>query len=161
MRVQFPVRNIFPLLFFLLLAVGTMPGMMGSVHAAGYDDSLDAPDKLRKANTAIGEGRYNDAIAYLEDLLQKDAGDADVLNLLGFSYRKIYDYDTALEYYQRALAIEPRHRRANEYLGELYLETDQLLKAEERLAVLEDACGLFCKEKKQLRKAIEAYKKAR
>ena len=54
--------------------------------------------------------------------------------------------------------MSPKHRGANEYLGELYLETDQLAKAEERLKVLDGACFLGCEEYDDLKEAIEKYK---
>ena len=68
---------------------------------------------------------------------------------------------TAFDYYRRALAIEPRHLGANEYLGELYLETGELAKAEERLRELAIACPSGCEERDELSEAIDAYKAER
>jgi tetratricopeptide (TPR) repeat protein len=84
--------------------------------------------------------------------------DADVLNLLGYGYRKSGDVDQARGYYLQALAADPKHRGANEYIGELYLETGHLNKAEERLAVLDDDCWLGCEEYTDLKEAIAEYK---
>ena len=64
----------------------------------------------------------------------------------------------AFEHYGIALELEPKHRGANEYLGELYLETGQLEKAEQRLKVLDQACFFGCEEYDELKEAIEAYK---
>ena len=55
--------------------------------------------------------------------------DADVVNLLGFSYRMLGQYPQAFIYYDKALAIDPTHKGALEYEGEAYLETHQLPKA--------------------------------
>ena len=68
--------------------------------------------------------------------------------------------ETAFDYYREALAIEPRHLGANEYLGELYLETDDLERAEERLGELAAACPSGCEERTELAEAIRAYKEA-
>ena len=65
---------------------------------------------------------------------------------------------TALKHYKIALRLAPRHRGANEYLGELYLALGQLKKAEERLAVLDRACLFGCEEYTELKEAIAAYK---
>ncbi len=63
----------------------------------------------------------------------------------------------ALAHYGRALELEPEHRGANEYLGELYLDLGQLAKAEERLQVLDKACFFGCEEYSELKAKIEAY----
>ena len=81
-----------------------------------------------------------------------------MLNLLGFCHRKLKDVTLAEEYYLRALSIDPEHKGANEYLGELYLETDRLEKAEERLRVLKKASFFPNRQYRDLKKAIKAYK---
>ncbi|MEM7292632.1 MAG: tetratricopeptide repeat protein [Pseudomonadota bacterium] len=121
-------------------------------HASKYENSpLDPIQKM------VDRGEYNQAIVELEGMLADDPDDADVLSLLGYSYRKQQRYGEALGYYQRALDIDPEHRATNEYLGQLYLETDQLQKAQERLAVLDSACFLPCNEYTTLKHAIETY----
>ncbi len=67
------------------------------------------------------------------------------------------DVEMALAHYRRALEMEPGHRGANEYLGELYLELDRLDAARERLEVLDDACFFGCEEYSELKAKIEAY----
>lgn len=114
--------------------------------------------KLRPVQEAIDKGDYEAALHELDALHQENARDADVLNLLGYSYRQLGDFDKALAFYQAALREEPRHRGVNEYLGELYLQTGQLGKAEERLAVLDKVCFFGCKEFYDLEEAIAAYK---
>jgi tetratricopeptide (TPR) repeat protein len=81
-----------------------------------------------------------------------------MLNLLAYSQRKLQRFDAALVNYQKALDIEPEHRGANEYLGELYLQLGQLDKAQERLQVLDDACYFGCDEFDELEEAIEVYR---
>jgi len=85
----------------------------------------------------------------------------DLFNLLAYSYRKLGNFDTALEHYQTALRIDPNHRGANEYIGELYLETGNLAKAEEHLAVLKKVCKWGCESRTELTEAINEYKRER
>lgn len=115
--------------------------------------------KLKPVHEVIALGDYNTALEKLNKLHQEDPEDADVLNLIGFSYRQMGDFDNALRNYEAALALKPKHKGANEYLGELYLQTGQLDKAEERLAVLDKACFFGCKQYTMLKKSIKAYKK--
>jgi len=116
--------------------------------AAKYKNS-----PLNSVYQLIDDKKFNEAIA---ELSKVDKVDADVLNLLGFSNRKLQNYDTALEYYQQALQLEPEHKGANEYLGQLYVETGKLDKARERLAVLDKACFFSCREYRSLKRSIEA-----
>jgi predicted Zn-dependent protease len=63
-----------------------------------------------------------------------------------------------VRYYTRALAADPKHRGANEYLGEAYLEQNNLHEAEARLARLNELCGMDCKEYKALAQSVANYK---
>jgi len=130
---------------------------------ANADDELDSrlsagDSELDQVREVIATGHYAIAINKLYALREEQPDDADVLNLLGYSYRKQGKFDQALTYYQSALKVQPGHRGANEYLGELYLEAGQLKKAEERLAVLDKECILSCEEFGDLKKAIYDYK---
>jgi len=122
--------------------------------SAKYNDS-----PLNSVYELIDDKQYQKAISELTAMAEEDDSDADVWNLLGFSNRKLKNYDDALKYYQKELALKPKHKGANEYLGDLYLETGKLDKARERLAVLDDACFFTCSEYKTLKKAIEKYQK--
>lgn len=129
-----------------------------TARAAGGDDDDKPGSEYSLAKQALEDGDYQAAIDKLTRLHEADSNDADVLNLLGYGYRKIGNFDQARGYYLQALAIEPRHRGANEYIGELYLETGELEKAEERLAVLDKDCWLGCSEYTELKEAIAKYK---
>lgn len=131
-----------------------------NVALAAGGDSYSASDNPEYVNAvkAIKLGRYKDAIPMLNEVVAAEKDNADAYNLLGFSYRKSGNYGEALTNYQRALELEPKHRGANEYLGELYLETGDLAAAEAQLKVLDKACLLSCKEYRQLKKAIKKYK---
>ena len=74
---------------------------------------------------------------------------ADTLNYLGFTTRKLGDFSKGESYYLQGLAIEPNHTGINEYLGELYVVTNRIGLAKERLEVLR-SCN--CEEFKELKR---------
>ncbi len=114
------------------------------------------PATLDGAQKRIDAGDYAAALPILTQIVQAEPRNADALNLMGYSLRKTGQTDLALQYYNRALALMPRHLGANEYLGELYVELGQFDKAKERLVVLRAACGEDCKQTKELEQAIQA-----
>lgn len=114
-------------------------------------------DDYATAKGLIDRERYRDAIPILEKLVAKNPADTDALNELGYSHRELGREQRALNYYLQALAIEPGHVGANEYLGELHLTMKDLPKAEERLAVLQKACG-NCEEYSELKEKIADHR---
>lgn len=130
----------------------------GTVFAAGGNYSSDVDlDPILKL---IDAGKYHKAIDQLHNVLDEDPDNPDIMSLLGFSYRKTQNYEDALTFYQWALRVEPKHRGANEYLGELYLETNQFDKAMHQLEILDGLCAFNCKEYSTLKKAIDTYQKS-
>ena len=112
---------------------------------------------LKPVQEMVNDGKFEQAISELERMLKTDKRNPDILSLMGYTYRKQAQYDKAQEYYNRALKIKPKHKAANEYLGQLYLEIGEVEKAKERLAVLDGACFFTCAEYKTLKKAIDKY----
>jgi Flp pilus assembly protein TadD len=112
------------------------------------------PATLDGAQARIDAGDFAGAIPILTQIVQAQPRNADALNLMGYALRKTGQTDLALQYYNSALALMPRHLGANEYLGELYVEMGQFDKAKERLVVLRAACGEDCKQTKDLEQAI-------
>ncbi|MDX1435032.1 MAG: tetratricopeptide repeat protein [Gammaproteobacteria bacterium] len=139
----------------LCFALAATPAM---VHADGGSDNRPSNSEYSLAKQAMDDGDYQVAIDKLTKLHEAEPNDADVLNLLGYGYRRIGNFDQSRGYYLQALAIDPEHRGANEYLGELYLETGELAKAEERLKVLDADCWLGCSEYTELKESIAKYK---
>jgi Flp pilus assembly protein TadD len=138
----------------LMIAGSALTGPAWAMGSSDTDESQQA-DPYKQAKELIDDDKYSDAIPILQKLIKDKGAYADALNLLGYSYRKSGDATTALDYYNQALAMEPDHLGANEYLGELYLEMKQKDKAQERLAVLKKACG-SCEEAKELEEKIMA-----
>ena len=79
-------------------------------------------------------------------------------NLLGYAYRNQRKYDLAFVHYKEALRLDPKHRGANEYIGEAYVLVGDKAKAQEHLAALERICGKGCEEYQDLARAIAQAK---
>ena len=94
--------------------------------------------KLEKAQKS-----YAKAQKLLIKSNEKKPGKADTLNYLGFTTRKLGDFKNGEKYYLQGLAVDPKHKGINEYLGELYVATNRHNLAVERLGVLE---GCNCEE---------------
>ena len=149
-----------------ILAVAVSVGAIAApppILAAGDEDTGGTEETRSGYERAVGlveAGDYEDALEILEELNRTESGNADVLNMLGYAHRKLGRVEAAFDHYRQALAIEPRHLGANEYLGELYLETGELEKAQDRLRELAAACPSGCEERDELSEAVAAYKKA-
>tara|TARA_B100000902_G_scaffold42361_1_gene50112 strand:+ start:3367 stop:3861 length:495 start_codon:yes stop_codon:yes gene_type:complete len=107
-------------------------------------------NKIKKA-----EKNYKKANKILIAYNKKKPGNADILNYLGFTTRKLGDFKNGEKYYLQGLAIEPKHVGINEYLGELYVVTGRHNLAIERLEVLSD-CN--CEEYQELKDIIAGKK---
>ena len=133
-----------------------------AMSAAWAADTAPPPaakaDKLAAARAQIAQKNWAGALTELKNV--NATGDADWNNLMGYTMRKSAtpDYAAAEKFYNEALRLVPQHRGALEYSGELYLMTNELPKAEARLAALDKACTLPCEEHTALKKAVERYK---
>jgi len=107
------------------------------------------------AVSLINEGRYEPAIARLQTALWRTGPHPDLLTYLGFANRKLQRYDHAREWYEMALAVEPNHRGAIEYYGELKLEIGDFSGAKAHLARLDEICGFGCAQADELRSWIQ------
>jgi tetratricopeptide (TPR) repeat protein len=136
-------------LSFALLVFSTS----GFAESGNYSSDVD----LKPIIKMIDNGNYESAINMLHDELDVDPDNADIMSLLGYSYRKTQNYEDALTFYQWALKAQPDHRGANEYLGELYLETNQIDKAIQQLQILDNICRTNCKEYSKLKQMIDSH----
>ena len=138
-----------------LAALALIAGLgLAPVHAVDNMSSTDAPD-LTSVRAKINAKDYAGALTQLRELAD-DVQHADVYNLMGFTLRKTGDFKTSLTYYNKAIEMAPDHKAAREYLGELYVETGNMEKAKEQLAVLAKLCPGGCEEREDLQKAINA-----
>lgn len=141
-----------------VIAVGAVGAIALSGTPAGAASGPEPAELLDDAVSAIKAKNYNDAISLLSDALEQDGQNADALNFMGYSYRKLGKYDRAVSFYKQALEVDPDHRGANEYLGEAYLEVRQPGKAKRRLDKLAKLCGPGCEEYRDLKKSFDAYR---
>lgn len=107
------------------------------------------------AVSLINEGRYELAVSGLERALLRAGPHPDLLTYLGFANRKLHRYDRARDWYEVALAVEPHHRGALEYFGELKLEMGDIAGARAHLARLDELCGFGCAQADELRAWLE------
>ncbi len=94
---------------------------------------FEKKEKIEKANKL-----YTQAFKKLEKALSTDKNNPDILNYMGYTSRKIGKFEQAEKFYLKGLSIKPDHNGINEYLGELYVQTDRFDKAKERLEVLKN-----------------------
>ena len=124
-----------------------------AVESIKFAKKYEAKGKLEKAKK-----RYAKAQKLLLKSNSEKPNKADTLNYLGFTTRKLGDYENGEKYYLQGLEIEPNHIGINEYLGELYVATNRLDLAKERLKILE-SCN--CEEYTELKEIIDGTKKSK
>ena len=148
--------------------------LTGNVFSAGSGDSSSAKTKNnydkavahiksakkyeKKGKTDKANKKYEKALKLLLKSNMDKPNSADTLNYLGFTTRKLGDYENGEKYYLLGLEINPNHVGINEYLGELYVATNRLDLAKERLKILE-SCN--CEEYTELKEIIDGTKKSK
>jgi tetratricopeptide (TPR) repeat protein len=139
----------------LVAGLAVAPILVSGAASAVDNMSSNSKVDLTSARAKIKAKNYAAAIQELRHLAE-ETQQADVYNLLGYTLRKTGDYTASLSYYTKALDLQPDHKAAREYLGELYAETGNIDKAKEQLAVLVKLCPSGCEEREDLEKAIKA-----
>jgi tetratricopeptide (TPR) repeat protein len=109
---------------------------------------------------AMAAGDWNGAIAVLKSAALRDPRNADIQNYIGYSHRRLRELEPAFAHFRQALTLNPRHRAANQHMGEAYLTIGNLTAAEEHLAALERICLIPCDEYGDLQRVIAKYKSA-
>jgi len=139
------MKKILILLFILSLnnsVLGAGSDSSDSSETALYDQAvqlvkragkLEKKDKVEKAKKL-----YTQAFKKLNTAYKSDKKNPDILNYMGFTSRKTGNFKEAEDYYLKGLDLDPKHNGINEYLGELYVQTNRIDKANERLAVLKN-----------------------
>jgi tetratricopeptide (TPR) repeat protein len=139
-------------------AVGAPPQALGPARSFAPFTSIDRA--YVNAVALINQGKYDPAIALLQDALWNAGPHPDLTTYLGFANRKMGRYDDASAWYGQALAVAPRHRGALEYYGELKLERGDRAGALRHLARLEQICGFGCQEADELRGWIRGERRS-
>ncbi|MBL6939098.1 MAG: tetratricopeptide repeat protein [Alphaproteobacteria bacterium] len=133
-------------------ASGSMGGSMGYGGT-----TMPEADDYRVALRLIKHEQYQDAIPHLLIAHANRPQDADILNYLGYTNRMTGHFDSSLNYYKQALAIDPNHKGVHEYLGELYLQMHDQTSAQHELDTMTTLCPSGCDERDVLTKAMAAY----
>ena len=159
------MKKIILTLFVTLMLTGnshTAGSSSSSSSSSNYDKAVKLIDSAKKYEQTEkvdkAKKNYEKAQKFLLKSNDKNPNNADTLNYLGFTTRKLGDYENGEKYYLQGLAINPNHNGINEYLGELYVATNRIELAKERLKVLEN-CN--CKEFNELKAVIEGTKKSK
>ena len=114
------------------------------IKRAGKLEKKEKTDKAKKL--------YSEAFKKLEKAYSSDKMNPDILNYMGYTSRKIGNFELAEKFYLTGLSIKPNHNGINEYLGELYVQTNRIEKANERLEALKN-CN--CEEFQELELIIK------
>jgi tetratricopeptide (TPR) repeat protein len=131
----------------------------GAPSDEGDEQALLADADYVGGLSALKADDYSSALPRFQAALKRFPEAADLHNELGYTFRKLRRLDKAFEHYKRALAIDPRHRGAHEYIGEAYLMTGDVANAEKHLTALRSICTLPCEEMHELQAAIDAHRR--
>jgi tetratricopeptide (TPR) repeat protein len=125
-------------------------------ETALYDQAVKFVKKAgkleKKDNAERAKKLYSQAFEKLEKAYSADKNNPDILNYMGYTSRKVGNFDEAEKFYLKGLSLKPNHNGINEYLGELYVQTNRIDLANERLAVLKN-CN--CEEYQELELIIK------
>jgi tetratricopeptide (TPR) repeat protein len=161
-----------PGLVSMALAAGPV---LTSAYAAGSDDpsppkSDSSTKKGKKKSSSVSDPKflaayrtayttiydkndYKDAIGQLKSLKRDDV--ADVANLIGYSYRKLGDYQSSKVYYEIALKDDPNHVRTWQYYGLWQLEQGNREQAQYHLNKIASLAGTDSSEYRSLAAALD------
>ena len=150
------------LLFFTFTTNSYSAASSSGTTKSNYDRAakliIAAKKYESKGKDKKAKKRYERALKFLIKSNEEKPNQADTLNYLGFATRKLGDYKKGEEYYLLGLKIDPNHKGINEYLGELYVVTNRINLANERLNVLK-SCN--CEEYEELKEIIEGKKQSK
>ena len=143
-------------IFFVIVSCQGLALAMGSDYGQDSMATKQGAVDLSTVQASIDAKDWPTAIVTLLGLAEKHPQNADVFNLIGYSYRKTGDFSKSLAYYGKALSLDPDHRGAHEYIGSAYVEMGDLDKAREHLERLKSICWFGCKEYTALKRKVDA-----
>ncbi len=135
-----------------------------TAHAADTGPEVVQPtvnERLTLAREAIKAKDWRKALAELNVAAKEDPRNADVQNLLGYSYRLQAkpDLPKSFEHYKKALVLDPNHQATHNYIGMAYLMDKKPDEAQKHLVQIQRICGnTSCDNHVTLAKAIQQYK---
>ena len=97
--------------------------------------------------------RYQEAIDVL-DLLD-NPNTPRALNYRGYATRKLGHTDEGINYYLKAVALDPSYPQVREYLGEAYVIEGKYDLAKDQLATIQTLCGTECEYYEDLAEALD------
>lgn len=136
--------------------------LAASAAGGGGDEAASMKNQdpeYTAAMDAVARKDWPQVVDRMGSYIKRKPEDANGWNELGHAYRLTGKIDTALEAYGKALKIDPKHRGAHEYLGEAYLQMNDLPRAEAELQTLDKLCFFSCEEYRDLKQKIGDYKK--
>jgi Flp pilus assembly protein TadD len=142
--------------FIFALAVA-LPLSVQAMGTGPAPTSLANPD-YAQAEKLIKEWKYAEAIPLLQKVVKDEPKNADAYNQMGYANRKLNKLPDARIHYAKALELQPEHKGALAYQGEMFLMLDDVKSAETNLAKLDKLCTFGCTEYSELKKAIAEYK---
>jgi Flp pilus assembly protein TadD len=143
----------------LLLALALIAAPAWANLGDEEENESTNPDWL-EGKKAVEAQDWKRAVPLLSKAAEAEPKNADIRNWLGLANRKLGNMDAAFAAYHEALKLNPRHKHAHEYIGEAYLMANDVAKAEQHLAELQKLCTpIPCEEYKDLKRAVDEYKK--
>jgi predicted Zn-dependent protease len=118
-----------------------------------FDDPAFAKGYRAAYSTIYDRKDYADAIDQLKALGHDDT--PNVANLIGYSYRKLGDYQLSQVWYERALKADPNHVLTWNYYGLWQIEQGNRDQALYHLSRIASICGTDCAEYRSLAEALE------
>ncbi len=150
-----------------IVSAALIVGALATIPLVGADAASTSTKKPEAAGPAdaykagqdlVKDGKFKEAQAEFDRMAKLDPTNADAFNMLAYTQRRLGQLDDAFENYSKALALDPDHKGAHEYVGEAYLMVGDLAKAEEHLAALRKLCPGGCNESRALMKSVQRYK---
>lgn len=161
MLVNFSIMSMTIRMFIIAVTLtGVIISLNSHAMAAGgndYSSTSNTPAVINKASKLIKNNDFSEAYRILSEKENQYKTNADLYNLMGYSARKIGRFEDSMRHYKQALDIDPKHKGALEYMGELYLTLDQPDEAKKLLVRLEKICSFGCEERRELKEAIAKW----
>jgi Flp pilus assembly protein TadD len=154
------MRNVRRRLAAIALAA-TAAAFGGGPALAVYDDESAIAERdpdFAAGMKAVQGKSWEEAARRFALVALREPENADVHNMLGYSHRNAGRYELAFKHYEQALALDPRHKGAHEYIGETYLKVGNVAAAEKHAAELQRLCPMSCEPLKDLERAIADFR---